>query len=93
MITKCLIYVLVKSHNPLVRNLKLNFSNEDLKMKKLLLNLLVIMSKDLAALQVSHTQYLCNCLNKYLNILKTLLVLSMFSSPSFIKKKELCLLC
>ncbi|XP_045915557.1 cilia- and flagella-associated protein 69-like isoform X2 [Micropterus dolomieu] len=42
----------MKSHNPLVRNLKLNFSNEDLKMKKLLLNLLVIMSKDLAALQL-----------------------------------------
>ncbi|XP_070778157.1 cilia- and flagella-associated protein 69-like [Enoplosus armatus] len=42
----------LKSHNPLVRNLKLNFSNEDLKMKKLLLNLLVLMSKDLAALQL-----------------------------------------
>ncbi|XP_076611081.1 cilia- and flagella-associated protein 69 [Chaetodon auriga] len=42
----------LKSNNPLVRNLKLNFSNEDLKMKKLLLNLLVLMSKDLAALQL-----------------------------------------
>lgn len=48
-------YVLVKSHNPLIRNLKLSYSNEDLKMKKLLLNLLVVMSRDLAALQVSHT--------------------------------------
>ncbi|XP_044028745.1 cilia- and flagella-associated protein 69-like isoform X2 [Siniperca chuatsi] len=42
----------MKSHNPLVSNLKLNFSNEDLKMKKLLLNLLVLMSNDLAALQL-----------------------------------------
>lgn len=47
--------VLVKSHNPLLRNLKFSYSNEDLKMKKLLLNLLVVMSKDLTALQVSHT--------------------------------------
>ncbi|XP_070703029.1 cilia- and flagella-associated protein 69-like [Pempheris klunzingeri] len=42
----------LKSHNTLVRNLKLKFSNEDFKMKKLLLNLLVLMSKDLAALQL-----------------------------------------
>nr|XP_046273935.1 cilia- and flagella-associated protein 69-like isoform X2 [Scatophagus argus] len=42
----------LKSHNPLVRNLKLSFNNEDLKMKKLLLNLLVLMSRDLAALQI-----------------------------------------
>lgn len=53
--TAYFIYVLVKSHNPLIRNLKLSYSNEDLKMKKLLLNLLVVMSRDLAALQVSHT--------------------------------------
>ncbi|XP_028453342.1 cilia- and flagella-associated protein 69 isoform X1 [Perca flavescens] len=42
----------MKSHNPLVHNLKLTYNNEDLKMKKLLLNLLVLMSKDLAALQL-----------------------------------------
>ncbi|KAK9526497.1 hypothetical protein VZT92_015194 [Zoarces viviparus] len=42
----------LKSSNPLVRNLKLAYNNEDLKMKKLLLNLLVLMSKDFAALQL-----------------------------------------
>ncbi|KAG8004904.1 Cilia-and flagella-associated protein 69 [Nibea albiflora] len=42
----------VKGHNALVRDLKLNFSNEELKMKKLLLNLLVLLSKDVAALQL-----------------------------------------
>lgn len=47
--------VLVKRHNPLVRSLKLNFNKEELKMKKLLLNLLVFMAKDVSALQVSHT--------------------------------------
>ncbi|XP_051247267.1 cilia- and flagella-associated protein 69-like isoform X2 [Dicentrarchus labrax] len=42
----------VRSHNPLVHNLELSFSNEDLNMKRLLLNLLVLMSKDLAALRL-----------------------------------------
>uniref|UniRef100_A0A3Q4BEW3 Cilia- and flagella-associated protein 69 ARM repeats domain-containing protein n=1 Tax=Mola mola TaxID=94237 RepID=A0A3Q4BEW3_MOLML len=42
----------VKNHHPLVRNLKPNFSKDDMKRKKLLLNLLVFMSKDLAALQL-----------------------------------------
>ncbi|XP_041665535.1 cilia- and flagella-associated protein 69-like isoform X2 [Cheilinus undulatus] len=42
----------VKSQNPLVRNLKLSFSDQDLKMKKLLLNLLVLMSSDFTALQL-----------------------------------------
>ncbi|XP_042362598.1 cilia- and flagella-associated protein 69-like [Plectropomus leopardus] len=42
----------LKSHHPLVRNLKLSYNQEDLKMKKLLLNLLVLMSKDSAALQL-----------------------------------------
>lgn len=42
----------VKSHNPLVRNLKLSFNHEDFEMKKLLLNVIVVLSKDLAALQV-----------------------------------------
>ncbi|XP_051728378.1 cilia- and flagella-associated protein 69-like isoform X2 [Ctenopharyngodon idella] len=42
----------LKSHNPLVRNLKLSFNHEDFEMKKLLLNVIVILSKDLAALQL-----------------------------------------
>nr|XP_040045508.1 cilia- and flagella-associated protein 69-like isoform X2 [Gasterosteus aculeatus aculeatus] len=42
----------LKSHSPLVCNLKLSYDNEDLKMKKLLFNLLVLMSKDFAALQL-----------------------------------------
>ncbi|KAM7373538.1 hypothetical protein PAMP_008381 [Pampus punctatissimus] len=42
----------LKSHNPLLSNLKLTYDNEDLKMKKLLLNLLVLMSRDCAALQL-----------------------------------------
>ncbi|XP_073339567.1 cilia- and flagella-associated protein 69-like [Pagrus major] len=42
----------LKTLNPLVRNLKFNFSNEDLKTKKLLLNLLVLLSRDFAALQL-----------------------------------------
>ncbi|XP_075886424.1 cilia- and flagella-associated protein 69 isoform X2 [Nelusetta ayraudi] len=42
----------IKRHNPLVRSLKLNFNKEELKMKKLLLNLLVFMAKDVSALQI-----------------------------------------
>ncbi|XP_071231450.1 cilia- and flagella-associated protein 69-like isoform X3 [Salvelinus alpinus] len=42
----------LKSHNPLVRNLKLSYNNEDFEMKRLLLNLVVVMSKDLSALQL-----------------------------------------
>ncbi|XP_047460240.1 cilia- and flagella-associated protein 69-like [Mugil cephalus] len=45
-------YPELKSRSPLLRNLKLAYNNEDLKMKKLLLNLLVLMSADLAALQL-----------------------------------------
>ncbi|XP_051526526.1 cilia- and flagella-associated protein 69-like [Myxocyprinus asiaticus] len=41
----------LKSHNPLVRNLKLSFNHEDFEMKKLLLNVIVVLSKDLPALQ------------------------------------------
>lgn len=46
--------VLVKRNDSLVRSLKLNFNKEELKMKKLLLNLLVFMAKDVSVLQVSH---------------------------------------
>ncbi|KAM9496452.1 cilia- and flagella-associated protein 69 [Clarias gariepinus] len=42
----------LKTHNPLTRNFKLTFCNEDFEMKKLLLNLLVVLSKDLAAVQL-----------------------------------------
>ncbi|KTG38519.1 hypothetical protein cypCar_00048129, partial [Cyprinus carpio] len=42
----------LKSHNPLVRNLKLSFNQEDFEMKKLLLNIMVVLSRDLAALQL-----------------------------------------
>ncbi|XP_061753182.1 cilia- and flagella-associated protein 69-like [Nerophis ophidion] len=42
----------LKSHNPVVGKLKLSCSMEDLQMKKLLLNLLVLMSKDSAAIQI-----------------------------------------
>ncbi|KAL0961948.1 hypothetical protein UPYG_G00333780 [Umbra pygmaea] len=40
----------IKSHNPLVRNLKFSNNNEDFEMKKLLLNLVVVMSKDVSTL-------------------------------------------
>lgn len=36
-------------------NIQITYSQEDFKMKKLLLNLLVVMSNDLAAVQVRHT--------------------------------------
>ncbi|KAM4538775.1 cilia- and flagella-associated protein 69 [Odontesthes bonariensis] len=42
----------LKSRSPLVQNFKFSYSNEDLKMRKLLLNLLVLMSRDSAALQL-----------------------------------------
>ncbi|XP_041867237.1 cilia- and flagella-associated protein 69-like isoform X2 [Melanotaenia boesemani] len=42
----------MKRRSPLDQNLKLTYSNKDLKMKKLLLNLLVVMSRDCAALQL-----------------------------------------
>lgn len=54
MVNLFFVYVIVKNHNPLVRNLKFSYNSEDLKMKKLLLNLLVVMSKSESALQVSH---------------------------------------
>ncbi|XP_069504466.1 cilia- and flagella-associated protein 69 [Ambystoma mexicanum] len=42
----------VKSHNPSVRSLKLSYSNEDFEMKKLLFNLVVILSRDLSSVQM-----------------------------------------
>lgn len=49
------IYTSVKNHNSSVCNIKINYSQEDFQMKKLLLNLLVVMSNDSAAAQVRHT--------------------------------------
>ncbi|XP_034532195.1 cilia- and flagella-associated protein 69-like [Notolabrus celidotus] len=42
----------LQNQDHLVRNLKLKFTSEDFQMKELLLNLLVLMSKDSAALQL-----------------------------------------
>ncbi|XP_017341165.1 cilia- and flagella-associated protein 69 [Ictalurus punctatus] len=42
----------LRSHSPLIRNFKLTFTNEDFEMKKLLLNLIVVLSRDLAAVQL-----------------------------------------
>lgn len=47
-------YAIVKNHNPSVCNIKINYSDEDFKMKKLLLNLLVVMSNNSAVVQVRH---------------------------------------
>uniref|UniRef100_H3CJK6 Cilia- and flagella-associated protein 69 ARM repeats domain-containing protein n=1 Tax=Tetraodon nigroviridis TaxID=99883 RepID=H3CJK6_TETNG len=46
------IYASVKNPNPSVCDIQINYSQEDLKMKKLLLNLLIIMSNDMAAVQI-----------------------------------------
>ncbi|XP_016308850.1 cilia- and flagella-associated protein 69 [Sinocyclocheilus anshuiensis] len=51
-LTPFLTFPELKSHNPLVRNLKLSFSKEDFEMKKLLLNMIVVLSRDLAVLQL-----------------------------------------
>ena len=42
----------VKSHNELVRNLKLYQNHEDFELKKLLMNVLTILIKDQSAIQV-----------------------------------------
>ncbi|XP_075068003.1 cilia- and flagella-associated protein 69 isoform X2 [Mixophyes fleayi] len=42
----------VKSHNPLVKSLKLLHNHEDFEMKKLLFNMLVVLSKDLSTVQL-----------------------------------------
>ena len=54
----------VKSHNALVRHLKLLQNHEDFELKKLLISMMVILSKDPAAIPVSGfitmTEYLYN---------------------------------
>ncbi|CAH2282348.1 cilia- and flagella-associated 69 [Pelobates cultripes] len=42
----------VKSHNPLVKNLKLLHNHEDFEMKKLLFNMLVVLAKEFSAIQL-----------------------------------------
>ncbi|XP_018419895.1 PREDICTED: cilia- and flagella-associated protein 69 [Nanorana parkeri] len=42
----------VKSHNPLVKSLKLLHKHEDFEMKKLLLNMMVVLTKDLSTVQL-----------------------------------------
>lgn len=43
----------VKSHNALVKHLKLSKNHEDFELKKLLFNILVTLSKDSTAVPVS----------------------------------------
>nr|XP_056713070.1 cilia- and flagella-associated protein 69 [Euleptes europaea] len=47
-------FVEVKSHNPLVKGLKLTYTNEDFELKKLLLNMLTVLAKDLCIVQLLH---------------------------------------
>ncbi|XP_076850225.1 cilia- and flagella-associated protein 69 [Brachyhypopomus gauderio] len=42
----------LRSHNPLIRDLKFTFTDEDFEMKKLLLNMVAVLSRDLAAVQL-----------------------------------------
>ncbi|KAI8483595.1 Cilia and flagella associated protein 69 [Branchiostoma belcheri] len=42
----------VKSHNPLVRNLKLETNHEDFELKKLLMNIMVLLSRDSAFIPI-----------------------------------------
>ncbi|KAM9308129.1 cilia- and flagella-associated protein 69 [Gastrophryne carolinensis] len=42
----------VKTHNPLVKSFKLLHKHEDFEMKKLLLNMLVVLARDLSAVQL-----------------------------------------
>jgi len=46
-------YVAVKSHSVLVKHLKLKPSHEDFELKKLLLNVLVLLTRDPTVLPVS----------------------------------------
>ncbi|XP_060638273.2 cilia- and flagella-associated protein 69 isoform X1 [Anolis sagrei] len=44
----------VKSHNPLVKGLKITSSYEDFELKKLLLNMLTVLANDLCSVQLLH---------------------------------------
>lgn len=56
----------VKSHNPLVRKLKLTRSPEDMEFKKLLINIMVTLSNDGAAVRLMSEGKLLLCLFHYL---------------------------
>lgn len=47
-----LLLFLVKSHNALVKHLKLGTNHEDFELKKIILNLLVLLSRDSSVLPV-----------------------------------------
>lgn len=47
----------VKSHNVLVRHLKLQTNHEDFELRKLLINILVVLSKDRTVVSVSMLFY------------------------------------
>lgn len=56
----------VKSHNALVRHLKLLTNHEDFELRKLLFNILVVLSKDSTVVSVSHSyKSFLKCLVKY----------------------------
>ncbi|XP_061112007.1 cilia- and flagella-associated protein 69-like [Conger conger] len=57
----------IKSHNPLVRNLKLSFNYEDFEMKRLLLNAIVVMSRDISSLQLFKEGQVLSALLLHLN--------------------------
>lgn len=57
----------VKSHNALVKHLKLMQNHEDFEIKKLLINILVLLSQDQATLPVCHNS---NMIRKYSQIKK-----------------------
>ncbi|XP_042331530.1 cilia- and flagella-associated protein 69 isoform X2 [Sceloporus undulatus] len=56
----------VKSHNPLVKGLKLTYSYEDFELKKLLLNMLTVLAKDLCTVQLLHEGKVILALFNYL---------------------------
>ncbi|XP_048367694.1 cilia- and flagella-associated protein 69 isoform X2 [Sphaerodactylus townsendi] len=47
-------FVEVKSQSPLVKGFKLTYTNEDFELKKLLLNMLTVLAKDLCTVQLLH---------------------------------------
>ncbi|KAH0627473.1 hypothetical protein JD844_003213 [Phrynosoma platyrhinos] len=56
----------VKSHNPLIKGLKLTYSYEDFELKKLLLNMLTVLAKDLCTVQLLHEGKVILALFNYL---------------------------
>jgi len=54
-----LLPVSVKSHNVLVKHLKLKPTHEDFELKKLLINQLVLLTEDPTVLPVSSVMFFC----------------------------------